>query len=666
MALFKGSEKISSQIGLTQYADVTELMKYMNTSIGDVGQVVFPLNESENKRRYLNGQIISQVQFPKFTEKLKNAVSLFPQISCTEEEWQTTALNDPDKQCGKFVIDDVTQTIRLPRIKYLVGNLNLYNISQGIPNRRLVKYKRPTDTDHYWYNLYSDGWLEQGNQRIAGSNEVRYTFPIPYNTEPQIVINRIRTTRHSVATNTDFHGMWNVTKDGFNSWGDWNGFLIGFVAYGYVDIPNDTIQYQNDGVCSNSQFEYPYYIQVAVGVEYDVDVTNEIAINSPYSYGMTTRSNIPLDNLSWLLSNDQFYSGEVYTGYYSWLLSKHNNGDPDIGVIVDNKSYSWVQETNTFYTTARNISIGMPVYGFKKGFVAGVIDEIISEDSFIFTSNVDNTRITVTFSEEITNMEESLVETDYNYIINTETQQFKLPLLVGDELVQSKKDFLDISSEHFLVASKGTIFYAPFNGYFYAHQRTTATSQYIGCYGDSLYNRLEDWNNVANSMVNLGPIFLKRGQALTDIRSNFVNATDKVVRFVKAESGYKYLYFYVGESMQNASLVDLGRLNEQIASIKRKVTEISGDSANGYVVYSDGWCEQWGYTNPTGSDVSMKVTLHKPMKDNRYQVFVNMQWTGDGTAAWQYINAHLLTTTNFEIVRPGSTPTNWKVTGYLY
>ena len=182
MALFKGSEKISSQIGLTQYADVTELMKYMNTSIGDVGQVVFPLNESENKRRYLNGQIISQVQFPKFTEKLKNAVSLFPQISCTEEEWQTIALNDPDKQCGKFVIDDVTQTIRLPRIKYLVGNLNLYNISQGIPNRRLVKYKRPTDTDRSWYEIYSDGWVRQGNQMIITSDvETRYSFLIPYN-----------------------------------------------------------------------------------------------------------------------------------------------------------------------------------------------------------------------------------------------------------------------------------------------------------------------------------------------------------------------------------------------------------------------------------------------------------------------------------------------------
>ena len=52
MALYNGSEKFSSQIGIAQYADVTDLMKHMTVEVGDVGQVMLPLNENENKRRY--------------------------------------------------------------------------------------------------------------------------------------------------------------------------------------------------------------------------------------------------------------------------------------------------------------------------------------------------------------------------------------------------------------------------------------------------------------------------------------------------------------------------------------------------------------------------------------------------------------------------------------
>ena len=40
MALYNGSEKFSSQIGIAQYADVTDLMKHMTIEVGDVGQGV--------------------------------------------------------------------------------------------------------------------------------------------------------------------------------------------------------------------------------------------------------------------------------------------------------------------------------------------------------------------------------------------------------------------------------------------------------------------------------------------------------------------------------------------------------------------------------------------------------------------------------------------------
>ena len=78
-------------------------------------------------------------------------------------------------------------------------------------------------------------------------------------------------------------------------------------------------------------------------------------------------------------------------------------------------------------------------------------------------------------------------------------------------------------------------------------------------------------------MLCMGPLFMKRGQTMTDIRSNFVGA-DKVVRFHKAESGYKHLYFYVGEAEQNADLINVGNMAENFATISGKLNEI-GTSA---------------------------------------------------------------------------------------
>ena len=57
-------------------------------------------------------------------------------------------------------------------------------------NRYLVESKKPTSSDAYWYNLYSDGWLEQGGL-VTGSNaqKVTVTFPKSFITLPTVLIN---------------------------------------------------------------------------------------------------------------------------------------------------------------------------------------------------------------------------------------------------------------------------------------------------------------------------------------------------------------------------------------------------------------------------------------------------------------------------------------------
>lgn len=500
MALYNGSEKVSSQISTTQYADVTDLMKHMTIEVGDIGQVMLPLNENENKRRYLNGQIILQEQFKKFTEKLKKAVSLYPTLACTESQWQALRKADPDDQCAKFVIDNVNGTIRLPRVKYLVGNLNLYRFAEGMPNRRLVKiYKNGNN----WYNWYSDGWIEQGGYFGATGSDANTVVKLHQT---------MKDNRYDLHINMQWTGTgtasWqylcghNMTTTQFECTCQ-SSTYHNWVVRGYTSaIPDSTQQYSNS---IESQFESPYYIQVSTGVDYEVDVTNKITNNNPYAFGMVQRSNAKLNNVSWIESNGKFYSGVAYPDFYEWLLKNYNTPTDDIVVKL---------------STASGI-------------------------------------------------------TEYDYVINTADRTFKLPTLLGDENVQST-EFIDLSSQMWLVASTAYSYTAPYNGFFYGRQRATAASQYIGCYNDAIYDNLEIWSGAAG-MLCMGPLFMKRGQTMTDIRSNFVGS-DKVVRFHKAESGYKHLYFYVGEAEQNLDLINVGNMAENFATISGKLNEI-GTSA---------------------------------------------------------------------------------------
>lgn len=601
MALYNGSEKFSSQIGIAQYADVTDLMKHMTVEVGDVGQVMLPLNENENKRRYLNGQVILQEQFPKFTFKLKNAVSLYPSMACTEAQWQAKRLADPDDQCAKFVIDDVNGTIRLPRIKFLCGNLNLYKIAEGIPNRRVIQKKLPTNSDRSWYVIYNDGYCEQGNntKNIAEENHW-FAFEIPFITTPHVIIGRERDSRNSVTTNTDFMGRWDCSKTGFRTWGNWNGFRMSYTASGMIDL-NLIKNYAKTE--TENDYQFPYYIQVSTGVDYDIDVTRYITTNSPYSFGMVQRTNNKLNNMSWLQSDGTFHSGNSYPDFYQWLLKEKNNTESDITVKF-------------------------------------------STDSDI---------------------------TEYDYVVNVSDVTFKLPTLLGDENVQST-EYIDISSQFWLVAGTSYTYTAPYNGYFYGRQRATGASQYIGCYNDAIYDNLEIWSGAAG-MLCMGPLFMKRGQVMTDIRSNFVGA-DKVVRFHKAVSGYKYLYFYVGETMQDANLINIGRIVEAGAQLTTllHLSEELGPMRTRYMIekwedgpkycylYNDGWCEQGGIISNGGT--GFWIDLHYAYANTNYNVRVARGTGNTGNNGGSDDLVGTVETSRFWIDSVGSAKSYWSTSGY--
>jgi hypothetical protein len=87
---------VESEVNLdTLVTDVEKLKKDSGGSleIGDIGIAPLGIDETQNKRRYLNGQVISQSQFVSFTNKIKTIIQLNPNLAATETNWQAEVTN---------------------------------------------------------------------------------------------------------------------------------------------------------------------------------------------------------------------------------------------------------------------------------------------------------------------------------------------------------------------------------------------------------------------------------------------------------------------------------------------------------------------------------------------------------------------------------------------
>lgn len=249
--------------------------------IGDIGFAPLGIDEVQNKRRYLNGQVISQSQFVSFTNKVKAAIQLYPSLATSETNWQATVTNSKLGQCGKFVIDDNAGTIRLPKVVNIQGLQDLALMgsikAESLPN----------------ITGETGGWVGGG---ISGDNGALYT----------------------------------VVK-GNQSWG---GAISSGVRSVAVDASRSSSTYQDNAPVQQEAVQYPYFIQVATGTEESVDVITEIELNNPFSLLDYKWSEYEITNASWLLSNGAFHSGATYVAVYELLLEIYNGTFTKDGVSV--------------------------------------------------------------------------------------------------------------------------------------------------------------------------------------------------------------------------------------------------------------------------------------------------------------------------------------------
>lgn len=275
--------------------------------IGDIGFAPLGIDETQNKRRYLNGQVISQTQFATFADKVKKAVALYPNLATSETNWQAEVTNSKLGQCGKFVIDNTAGTIRLPKVVNINGLTDL-SLMGSIKAESLPNIRGEFRGTNAWNGdgpaiqtgaLYSKGNLS----RVNGSQQSGY-----------------------------------------------NTYSLNF------DASRSSSTYQDNAPVQQEAVQYPYFIQVATGTEESVDVTREIELNNPFSLLDYKWSEYEITNASWLISNGAFHSGATYPAVYELLLKIHNGTETKDGVSVKMSTESYTDTDfviNTADTTFR-------------------------------------------------------------------------------------------------------------------------------------------------------------------------------------------------------------------------------------------------------------------------------------------------------------------------
>ena len=423
--------------------------------IGDIGFSTFGIDETQNKRRYLNGQVISQTQFATFTDKVKAAIALYPSLSATEENWQAEVTNSKLGQCGKFVIDDTAGTIRLPKVVNINGLTDLSLIG-GIKAESL-----PNITGNIQYVAYSStptgAFKLETPQFVAGPDS------------------------------------WITTDSG--------GRTTSFNA------SRSSSTYQDNAPVQQEAVQYPYFIQVATGSEESVDVTREIELNNPFSLFESKYSIDTIVNASWLISNGTYHSGATYVTAYQAL----------------------VVENNTSITTGTTVTLPNGSSYTKQGLSAKLSTEVY---------------------------------TDYDFVLNTTDTTFRLPLLNGDETLP---DYNWSITKTFATTDSFT---APANGYIRFSRSATAAGRYLNYRIDGVYIR-NRWSVTAGG-GNADILFIKRGQVFT-YDTDFNGTDTNNLSFAKA-LGNGSLYYYVGETIQDANVINAAGVLTRVAnSIDRTV-----------------------------------------------------------------------------------------------
>lgn len=447
----KGKEVTSADFSLKQGG--LELMDIIFAPLG--------IDESKNKRRYLNGQVIIQEQFPAFTAAVKSRMATMANAFTTETNWQAEKTNSKLGQCGKFVIDDTAGTIRLPCVVNAQGLADLVLIggikSESLPN-------------------------------ITGE-----VIPMGGNLDGYIIRNSDSGDGALFIKSAGITGKTGQITSGT--------YGVGKIA---LDSSRSSSAYQDNAPVQQEAVQYPYCIVVNTGVEESDRPINNYQVNNVYSYGMSQYYKGTMNNNSWLKSAGQWNDGTVYTGMYNWLLEQMNAG--------------------------------------VSGFVASTAAYM-----------------------------------DYDFVINTTDQTFRLPLLNGDRVLVAKKEATTEDQRWYNLYSDGWLE----QGGVYAIETTgQGTVNFLKQFTNSEYGFFLTKRSTDASSWTVMEKVGTRTETSVGIQANLtgyaLNGSWQACGYAEVPTQSDFtevagLYYYIGDTLQNAQLINVARIEETLVTKTNKV-----------------------------------------------------------------------------------------------
>lgn len=531
--------------------------------VGDIGMALY-VDETKGLRRYLNGQIVEiNSNTQAFLNRLLQIQTTNPEYFTTEDNWQAEALLNIDGCVYKFVLNyasdgETVVSVRLPKYPDYV-EINAGGTLPVVGNGISLGFTNGIQTGVM--SQYADGGAQSYGAFLytGGSGSNVGTAP----SGGSFDVNR------AVGLTTD------PTKSGI------------------------------EATLNQTKLKLRYYIQIATGQETEVNITNEIELNNPFFFGMSQYFDVEPNNLSWLKSDGVYKPKSVYPDYYNWILENVNKGVEGFKgqegycfIATDSSSYYW-------WVSTESPVVGASVYRYDAGvnsmFFDGTV-ETLTSNGFTFTSIFEGSSYTVTrdSSKDTSILHPTAWITDYDFVINTSDETFRLPIKAINSNYKYSH-FPDFNNK----TSLTTNFIAPNNGWFCLKAGTQGAVTSIN--GVIVQDSFPSGANYSDRNIF---IRVKKGDTATAIGKGGYFVPEIVVK--ETDSNDLFLYYYVGATVQNANLIDAGRMQEQITNINAPsrgyLVQSYVNGTSGYRVYSDGWCEQWGKSNSTSGQETITLT----------------------------------------------------------
>ena len=620
----------------------TDLTEYIKSKSGGGGllpgflyKVTGWIDESENIFRYPNGQVIAEddsikglTTFLDKQEKLGNT-----SIFCTETEWQAIKSASKFGQCGKYVRDKDAGTIRLPLIINEQGLNDLASCgvikSESLPN---ITGSTATNSVACEWN-YTDDMASffSGSLYVVGKN-------------------------NSGIVNTGTK----ATK-----------YILGFNAN------KSSSTYQDNAPVQQEAIQYPYVLCINSGVEEAERPINNYQVNNVYSYGVSQYYKGEMDNLSWLKSEGQENSGTVYKGVYEWALAKLNSGASDFkaSTATDITDYDWVINTanRTFRLPIKNHtekdidwSSGVQYTTYGETNIAPY-DGFVKFDSLIIAEESGVTGADIELVGEINGQRVYSCKADssnnyssYNFMTQDRTTQIA-PIKTG----QSFRLYTGYETGKTQVYTWSVTLYKAKNDgnlYYYV--------------GDTLQN--PDLINLARQQEQIVGKVSKSGDTMTGqlkIKCTPIkDGTTPIVLYQQKASDFGNTTYsnITFKNFADETVGLIGGVEHPDGSHRIRILRKDGSNwvempqivysyrkgKSGYNLYSNDYCEQWGYAGGLGV-----VTLLQRYANADYSI-IGIKNRGQATS--YPLSILNVTATSFQLMSNGdNSPCYWVARGYV-